>query len=141
MTSSPVTTLITSQHGSLLREEVKLHKKLYISLATLIGHTLWVLTYLLLIFLPSPLYSNPSNTGPPLHVAFVIAILILRGIVQVIRNMLQLLQIRKRIEEQDVGLQRRRLNLPAYRVAASNGLMEGLLAGSVGEALVDGSAV
>lgn len=73
--------------------------------------------------------------------AFVIAILILRGIVQVIRNMLQLLQIRKRIEEQDVGLQRRRLNLPAYRVAASNGLMEGLLAGSVGEALVDGSAV
>lgn len=130
--ASDTMVMITSEQIALLNEEIATHKKLHEVLAKFLAHTVWVIVYCVLATVSNPLNPTPSQTDPPMHVIFLIVILIVRDIVQVVHHLHRLLKLRN-ILKKNGGLERRRLTFPAYREAVLDGLAEGLVASSIRE--------
>lgn len=138
----PTVAVITQRQVSLLNNQDQTCKKLAEYVAALVARSLWVGAYFLLFTLPNPLNPVPSKMGPPLHVTFFIAIIMLRDVVKITYGVRRLLKFGAAINTE--GLTRPTSSAPDYREAVVKGLMQGFLLSTVEDALAqagDGNIV
>lgn len=131
--SEPSVADFTEIQMSLRNDYDQIRQTLCIYAVAFVARSLSVLAYFLLFTLPNPLNPAPSKMGPPLHITFIITIVILRDVVKITSGLRRLLKHRAAIDSE--GITRTTLSLSDYREAVAKGLMQGFLLSTVGEAL------